>query len=78
VEWGSVVPSGSIIGVAADMDNGTLSFGVDGVWHEGAAFSNVVVRAGLVPVVTLGHGCDMRLEYVFACWGFLSPRELLL
>jgi hypothetical protein len=59
------VDSGCIIGVAADLDSSTLSFAVDGQWHDapfGLAFSNVAPRAGLVPVVTLGHGSDLTLE----------------
>ncbi len=64
-EWGAYVESGSIVGVAADLDSGTLLFGVDGEWHEaplGQAFTNIAPRAGLIPVVTLGHGSDLTLE----------------
>ena len=64
VEWGESAASGSVIGVAVDLDLSIMSFAVNGEWDGSAsvAFNNVAFRAGLVPALTLAQGGDLAVS----------------
>jgi hypothetical protein len=68
-EWGSELSPGDVIGVAVDMDDGVVSFGLNGDWSPpmGACFNAISVSGGLVPAVSLGSRGGLSLKYVSDC-----------
>ena len=56
IPWGRKVNLGedNVLGVAADMDNGKIYYGLNGDWGEpmGVAFEGLDVNAGLFPAIT--------------------------
>jgi hypothetical protein len=56
--WGKPWVNGDVVGVAADLDARTISFGLNGVWEGemGVAFTDIDVRGGLYPALTAARG----------------------
>jgi len=67
-EWGQSTPEGSILGVAADLDAGTIEFGFNGEWS--VAFTDV--SGPLFPAIT---GTGGILVVNFGATGFRFPRS---
>ena len=68
--------SGRVLGVAADMENGKILFGLDGDWSEpmGVAFENVDCTLGLFPAIT-GQGMKVSVNFGDSEMKFGSPDE---
>jgi hypothetical protein len=54
--YGSAWRAGDVVGFAVDLDAGTISFSLNGIWEPpmGEAFAGIAVQGGLRPAFTLG------------------------
>lgn len=66
-----------VIGVAADIDNKTISFSINGDWNGtmGEAYAGIHIESGLRPALTLGKWVVVKVNLGASPFSFAPPSE---
>jgi hypothetical protein len=73
--FGSNIEQGDTIGCACDIEEGVISFSLNGSWDPpfGQAVKGLRLDSGVRPAVTLGRGAKIRVNFGEGPFAFHSP-----
>jgi hypothetical protein len=73
--FGSNIEKGDVIGCACDIEEGVISFSLNGSWDPpfGQAVKDLRLDSGVRPAVTLGRGAELRVNFGEEPFAFRSP-----